>query len=54
MRERSSRFWSDGVEDGNDAEKAAEDRELEALVRLHPWLAALEPFSVNWELIWLM
>jgi hypothetical protein len=32
----------------------APDRELDDLLVAHPWLETLEPFYVEWELIWLM
>jgi len=30
------------------------EQELTDLFRANPWLATLEPFYVEWELIWMM
>jgi hypothetical protein len=30
----------------------APDAEMEELMFAHPWLATLEPYSVEWELVW--
>jgi len=32
----------------------APDTELEELLYAHAWLATLEPFSIDWELVWFM
>jgi hypothetical protein len=32
----------------------APDRELNELLATHPWLEDLQPFYVDWEMIWLM
>jgi hypothetical protein len=38
------------------AERAgpAPDVELEELMHAYPWLASLEPYCVEWELVWFM
>jgi hypothetical protein len=33
---------------------SAPDRELAELLVAHPWLKDLQPFYVDWEMIWLM
>jgi hypothetical protein len=33
---------------------SAPDPKLEELALTHPWLATLEPYSIDWELIWFM
>jgi len=33
---------------------AAPDAELDRLLASHPWLENLEPFYIDWELIWFM
>ena len=33
---------------------AAPDEELDRLLTSHPWLDALDPFYIDWELIWFM
>jgi hypothetical protein len=30
------------------------DRETDALLLAHPWLESLEPYYVEWELVWPM
>jgi hypothetical protein len=37
-----------------DTADTASDRELKNLLVAHPWLQNLEPYSINWELIWVM
>ena len=32
----------------------AADEELDRLLASHPWLEGLEPFCIDWELIWVM
>ena len=32
----------------------APDRELDGLLAANAWLDSLEPFYIEWELIWLM
>jgi hypothetical protein len=32
----------------------ASDAELEELMHAHPWLANLEPYCIEWELVWFM
>jgi len=34
--------------------KPAPDAELEELMYAHPWLATLEPYAIEWELVWFM
>jgi hypothetical protein len=40
----------------NFAERAnpAPDAELEELMLAYPWLASLEPYCIEWELVWFM
>jgi hypothetical protein len=33
---------------------AAPDEELDSLLACHLWLDSLEPFYIDWELIWVM
>lgn len=33
---------------------AAPDAELDSLPASYPWLDTLEPFYIDWELIWVM
>jgi hypothetical protein len=37
-----------------DTVAATPDAELDNILASHPWLENLEPFSIDWELIWLM
>lgn len=40
--------------DTPDAVGATPDVELDRLLAIHPWLESLEPFYIDWELIWVM
>jgi len=42
------------IADALDVPASARDPELEDLVVAHPWLVTLEPYSIEWELIWFM
>ncbi len=33
---------------------ATPDEELDSLLACHLWLDSLEPFNIDWELIWVM
>jgi hypothetical protein len=46
------RFWP--ASDRRDAAGGAPDQELEKLLLSYPGLDGLEPFCVEWELVWPM
>ena len=37
-----------------DTVAATRDKELDNLLASHPWLENLEPYCIDWELIWSM
>jgi hypothetical protein len=37
-----------------DTVAATPDKELDNLLASHPWLENLEPYCIDWELIWVM
>jgi hypothetical protein len=40
--------------DLSDTVGAAPDVELDSLLASYPWLVNLEPFYIDWEMIWVM
>jgi hypothetical protein len=45
---------TDQVSPAMDLADSAPDRELAELLATYPWLKDLQPFYVDWEMIWLM
>ncbi|HXI43879.1 MAG TPA: hypothetical protein VNH83_28110 [Bryobacteraceae bacterium] len=37
-----------------EAAAPADDSELDRVLLAHPWLKGLEPFYIEWELVWPM
>ncbi len=42
------------VTDPMDTADPVDNRELDGVLLAHPWLKGLEPFYIEWELVWPM